>query len=311
MSNIIARNAILVMQQRCWEDVMWCGITKGMTTKNQHHTPSLITIQGSARGGKGTLTKAFAEYLARDHMVQVIDQGMKFRALARLAIEAGIDVEDQKKLESFIQRDTTKDLMISMLERAYGLRKEQCEAEFYSVAINNASGMCGKLAVTHDVVIQVLLEEVRRFVRSKDYIIIDGRAMQKYGLLLEKEGVVKYTLAVDVVCSPMTAAKRVIGLPSNAQIEELTSEQKTTLLYTINDIDRRNSADARRPRDPSVPIPGAFEFNVLQDYTDGEIQEIADTIKKSRAVSIDNSFTRTKEQLTAPAIRLLHQIVYG
>ncbi len=269
----------------------------------------LITIQGSARGGKGTLTKAFAAHLRERYAVQVIDQGLKFRALAKLALKADVDIENLSALEVFIRRPETQPAMLTFLDSAYAMDKDSLETEFYTVPINNASGMCGKLDVTHDVVVAVLLDEVRRLARSKDFILIDGRALEKYGQQLEDEGVIEYILAIDVVCSPMTAAKRMMGLASNAAIEDLTSEQKTELLYRINDVDRRNSSDARRSRDPSLPIADAYEFDVLHGYDDDEMKLIAEEIKKTRTVSIDNSYTRTKEQLTAPSIALLDLVI--
>ena len=107
----------------------------------------------------------------------------------------------------------------------------------------------------------------------------------------------------------MTAAKRMMGLASNAAIEDLTSDQKTQLLYLINDIDRRNSSDARRSRDPSLPIADAYIFDVLHKRTQRELRDVAAEVAKTRTVMVDNSFTRTKEQLTAPCIELLDAII--
>ncbi len=269
----------------------------------------LITIQGSARGGKGTLTRAFATHLQQNYSVQVIDQGLKFRVLARLALEAQIDIENLSHLEKFITRPSTHQEMLAMLTNAYTLTKDQLEAEFYTIAINNASGMCGKITATHDVVVSVLLDEVKELAQTHDFILIDGRALQKYAEQLANDGVVDYILAVDVVCSPMTAAKRMMGLASNAAIEDLTSDQKTQLLYLINDIDRRNSSDARRSRDPSLPIADAYIFDVLHERTKRELRDVAAEVAKTRTVMVDNSFTRTKEQLTAPCIELLDAII--
>lgn len=272
-------------------------------------TAKLITIQGSARGGKGVLTRSLTDDLSKDCSIQAIDQGLKFRVLASLALRAGVDIEDLESLANFIATPAAHDGLLAELKRAYALDKAALDAEFYTVQINNASGMVGKLNVSHDVVISVLLEEVRRLAADTEIIIIDGRALQKYGKQLAEEGVVDYILAVDVVCSPLTAAKRLMGLPSNAEIESLSSDQKTTLLNLINDIDRRNSSDARRARDPSLPIQQAYEYNVLLDWHDEALSQAAQDVAQAQAISVDNSFTRTKEQLADPVVALVRKML--
>jgi cytidylate kinase len=272
-------------------------------------TAKLITIQGSARGGKGVLTRSLTDDLSKDYSIQAIDQGLKFRVLASLAIKNAVDIEDLEALAVFVSDQSTYEALLAELKRAYTLDKAALDAEFYTLQINNASGMVGKLNPSHDVVIAVLLEEVRRLAVDTEIIIIDGRTLQKYGKQLALEGAVDYILAIDVVCSPLTAAKRLMGLPSNAEIESLTSDQKTTLLNLINDIDRRNSSDARRARDPSLPIQQAYEYNVLLDWHDEALAQAAAEVMKPRAISVDNSFTRTKEQLADPVVALVRKML--
>ncbi len=265
----------------------------------------LITVQGQARGGKGTIAAALLRELEINHSVYAIDQGQKFRVLAKLALDAGIDPEDLTSLESFIGAATTKRALLDTLADLATRSKDEIDRLLYTPEVNNASGMAGKLSLTQDVAVEVLFDEVRRQSPKYDVILIDGRAMQSKGTKLMDEGVVDYVVAIDVSCSPMTAAKRLLGLSVSADVDEYTSQQKSDLLRLVNDIDRRNSSDARRASYPSLPIRGAYEFDVLHQWTDANLEKIAQRVRTAGAIAVDNSYTRTKEQLTEPVVRLV------
>ncbi len=269
----------------------------------------LLVVQGSARGGKGTISHALYDQLGKEYRTALIDQGLKFRILAALAIDAGVDIENLEALAAFIDRKETRDLLLARLRETRTMTSAEVDARYYTPQISNASGMTGKLSVTHDVVVAVLLDQIRELATMKDFIIIDGRALDKYAKQLDSEGVVDFVLAVDVMCSPVTAAKRSLGYEPNATVHTLTSDQKTAMLERIEEIDRRNSSDARRERDPSLPIHGAFEFNVLQTWSPDQLEKAATKIREKKAICVDNSFTRSKAQLTDPVVVLVKHII--
>ena len=269
--------------------------------------PKLITIQGSARGGKGTLARALQENLAQDYRVHKIDQGLKFRILAITALGAGINKEDLDALAAFIALASTRKIVADRLIEASAWTKAQLEERYYSEAISNASGMVGKLENAHDVAVQLLLEEVRAVAEHFDIILIDGRALQKYGELLEESGIVEYILAIDVHCDAFVSAQREtkIFAPEDGQTEHYTLEQTMKLLIATRDIARRNSSDARRERDPSLPIRGAYDFDVLHDLNETEQKVVYEIIAQNGAIAIDNSNTKTPESMTDPVVYLV------
>lgn len=278
-------------------------------SSNPSHKARLIVVQGSARGGKGTISHALFHELSRTGLTALIDQGLKFRVLAKLAIDSGVDIENLEKLAAFIGDPSTHTNMLELLRQAQQMTRDDVEEQYYTPQISNASGMTGKLPVTHDVVVSVLLDQIRELAKTHDYIVVDGRAMDKYARQLDQEGAVVFVLAIDVMCSPVTAAKRSLGYEPNATIHTLTSDQKTDMLQRIDEIDRRNSSDARRERDPSLPIHGAFEFDVLHEWLPAELEKAVNRIRVIKAVCVDNSYTRNKEQLTDPVITLVHRII--
>lgn len=280
-----------------------------MSNSQGSHKAKLIVVQGSARGGKGTISHALAEELHTIAPTALIDQGMKFRILAKLALDAGIDIENLEALGVFITAESTHLALLDTLREVLDMSKEAIEDTFYTAQISNASGMTGKLAVTHDLVISVLLEQIRELSQDHEFIVVDGRALDKYAKQLDREGAVKFVLAVDVMCSPVTAAKRSLGYKPESTIHTMTSDQKTAMLQRIEEIDRRNSSDARRDRDPSLPIHGAFEFDVLHEWQPAELEKAVERIRSIKAVCVDNSYTRSKAQLTDPVVELVRRII--
>lgn len=274
--------------------------------------PKLITIQGSARGGKGTLARALEVDLSQHYRVHKIDQGLKFRILASSALEHGIDKENLDALSEFMGRNETREEVVSKLVEASAWPKEQIESVYYTAAISNASGMAGKLPVTHDVVVALLLEEIRAVAKDFDIIIVDGRALQKYGKQLAEESVVDYLLAIDVHCDAFVSAQRetkIFSPEDDTEAEHYSPDQMMKLLIATRDIARRNTSDARRSRDPSLPLRGAYDFDVLHEMDEIEKSWVVEAILQNGAISIDNSATRTPEQLTVPVVALVRALV--
>ena len=268
----------------------------------------LLTIQGSARGGKGTLARALDESLSHHKKVHKIDQGLKFRILAHSALSAGVDIENLEQLADFISKAETKKEVIDKLVEASEWDKERIESKYYTFKISNASGMVGKLPVAHDVAIELLLDEIRTIAHDFDVIIVDGRALQKYGKQLAAEGTVDYILAIDVHCDAFVSAQRetkIFSPEDEQEAERYSPEQMMRLLIATRDIARRNSSDARRQRDPSLPISGAFDFDVLHQMDSDETAWTFEAVKQNGAITIDNSNTRSPEQLTEPVVELV------
>jgi hypothetical protein len=274
--------------------------------------PKLITIQGSARGGKGTLAKALFDDLSRDLRVHTIDQGLKFRILAFEALANGIDKEDLDAIGTFVGLESTRQSVVEKLVEAAGWTKEQREAQYYTLAISNASGMVGKLPISHDVAVGLLLDEVRAVAPDFDIILMDGRALRKYGKQLESEGVVEYLLAIDVHCDAFVSAQRetkIFSPEDDGEAGRYSQEQTMQLLTATRDIARRNSSDARRARDPSLPIRGAYDFDVLHEMDATEQSWVVEAVRTNGAITVDNSNTKKPEQLTRPIIELVHALL--
>lgn len=270
--------------------------------------PLMIVVQGQARGGKGSLSRALRDAFSKELRVSLIEQGLKFRIFAYMALERGIDYEDMEVLRQFVLDSGNQQEAVKLLDGATNLSSENFQAQYYNQNISNVSGMFGKISETHDVVIDVLREQVKQMKGDYDLVIIDGRALKKYAEQFEGEGLVKLVLTVDVICEPLTAARRVTGI--FAPVEELSNEELIKLIHTTEDISLRNSSDARRKRDPSVFLHEAFELDVLRPVeSEEQFHKMCEKIYDVGVLSIDNSYTRTLEQLTAPSVGMIGCVV--
>ena len=83
--------------------------------------PRLITFDGEARSGKGTIVQFTKDYL-RDELglkVMLIDRGQTFRTLVVAATRAGVDLDDAEAIEDMAVRgnDVGKDSFVSVRSR--------------------------------------------------------------------------------------------------------------------------------------------------------------------------------------------------
>ncbi len=272
----------------------------------------LITIQGSARGGKGTLARALTDDLSTNYRVYKIDQGLKFRIVAKKALETGLDIENLDELNNFVTQAETRTTVANQLRETASWDKAQLEKEYYTAAVSNASGMVGKLPSSQDLLVALLGDEIHGLSHDYDIIIVDGRALQAKGAALAQDGAVEYLLAIDVHCDAFVSAQRETNIFAPQDEHELsgyTREQALELLVATRDIARRNTSDARRACYPSLPLVGAYEFDVLHDTSEAEWLSLVENVQKTKAISVDNSATRTPEQLTCPVVRLVRGLL--
>lgn len=272
----------------------------------EQELPILFTVQGQARSGKGTLSRGLAGSLDLDHKVYLIDQGIKFRVIAAEYIKGGGEIESIEDIGTFLNSEGYQSVL-SQLGVVATMTREELDEAYYTSKVNNASGMVGKSAVAQAKAVELLVDEVRQAGTSHDVIILDGRALHEKGQMLEAKGLVRYGLAIDVTCDSLTAARRETKVFT--PIKNLSHDDATRLLEMVEDINLRNSSDSRRSVYPSQPISGAYTFDVMHGYNDNDLKAICSEVMKIGAVSVDNSYTRTKEQLTEPVIRLVRCVL--
>ena len=172
--------------------------------------------------------------------------------------------------------------------------------------------MIGKLDAAQSLVVELFKDEVKQIAPQFEIIIVDGRSMQVKGKELAAAGVVDYLLAIDVHCDAFVSAQRetkIFAPQDDTELDSYSREQALDLLVATRDIARRNTSDARRVTYPSLPLRGAYEFDVIHEMTPDEWTQAIEAVREKGAISVDNSATRTPEQLTAPVVQLVRSLL--
>jgi cytidylate kinase len=71
---------------------------------NQNMVPKVVTFDGEARSGKGTIAQATKDYLRDEcgYEVMLIDRGQTFRVLVVAAANAGVDLDAPEAIDAKI-----------------------------------------------------------------------------------------------------------------------------------------------------------------------------------------------------------------
>ncbi|HTE21595.1 MAG TPA: hypothetical protein VK674_00975 [Candidatus Limnocylindria bacterium] len=261
-----------------------------------------MTKSGGARSGKGTSAAHLRDSLeAIGYGVRVIDQGMKFRAMGKVATDQGQPLDSPTALGSFISSDRAHRKTLAVLDEAAGMSELDKKAFLYTPELSSASGMVGQVPSAHKIAVALLETEVRHAVEDKkDLVVVDGRAVEGRVRRFEAEGLLKFTMGWFFKCDPAVAARRSLGLFGD--IEDTSVDQQQQLLYETFRISDRNRSDTLRDVDPMHEPTRAYKLD-LSEYgtpdSDVPYKVGRDVLRTGMAV-VDTSYTRSVEEMTGP-----------
>ena len=107
--------------------------------------PKLVTFDGEARSGKGTIVQATKDYL-RDECglnVMLIDRGQAFRALVVAATQRGVDVHDPAQIDAFLADETNLEYATQFVKNVYHMPKDERDALLYTNEVGENSARIG------------------------------------------------------------------------------------------------------------------------------------------------------------------------
>jgi len=211
----------------------------------------VITIDGPAASGKSTVARLLAGRLG----ASFLDTGAMYRAVTLAAIEAGVDLGDEKKLRGvldnrkfqFTVREGKMAVCIDGVDVTEQIRRQEITAN-------------ARYAASAAKLREKLVEMQREFAAREGKIVTEGRDQ---GTVAFPDAGLKFYLTADVA---ERAKRRQNELRAKGSSENLEQIQ--------NAIEERDKSDEDRAVGPLRPAEDA----IVVDTTDLSIEEVVEKL---------------------------------
>lgn len=220
--------------------------------------PVLISFDGEARSGKGTIVQATKDYL-RDiekRNVMLIDAGQVFRVLVVAATRAGIHLDDPDAIDAFLGDDMNVQSCVQLVKDVYHMDKDERDTLLYTNEVGSNSAKIGARPLSQqfkDNLLKRWLMDART--EGVEVVLLDGRALEEVGTALENEGLCDFRLGLYFICDSIVGARRTLGF-ANRPYDDLDDNEKASVDALVSQIDARNEADEKRAVQPLVRPSG-------------------------------------------------------
>lgn len=266
--------------------------------------PALITFDGEARSGKGTIVQATKDYLRDEHgrNVMLIDAGQVFRVLVVAATRAGVDMNNAAALDAFLGDPIMVEGCVQLVKDVYHMEKSERDGLLYTNEVGANSAVVGARPLSQtfkDELLKKWLKDASD--EGYDTVLLDGRTLEEVGTMLEDEGFCRFVLGLYFVCDPIVGARRTLGYAKKAY-DELTAEEKSSVDELVQQINERNAKDRTRTVQPVLPPVSAKTYRL----PDAPRWQNAD---ERMMVIFDTSAELSKEAMSHPVAELTSSIL--
>jgi cytidylate kinase len=264
--------------------------------------PKLVTFDGEARSGKGTIVQTTKDYL-RDkcgYKVMLIDAGQVFRVLVIAASRAGIDLMDSEALDAFLADPIEIEKCVELVKAVYHMEKTERDALLYTNEIGANSAVVGARPLSQDFKDELLKKWLHdAHIEGYQVVLLDGRTLEQVGKMLEAEGLCDFILGLYFICDPIIGAQRTLGV-AHKSYAELGENDKKSVDQLVEQINERNRKDKERAVQPITPPVGAPVYL---------LPEVPSVVKHSsrQMLIFDSSSHMDKKQMSTPVARLVSQ----
>ncbi len=269
----------------------------------QNHLPVLITFDGQARSGKGTIVQATKDYLRdeRHYKVMLIDAGQVFRVLVVAAMRAGVDLDDETAVDSFLSDEEQSQECARLVKSVYHMTKDERDALLYTNEVGANSAKIGARPLSQefkDELLRKWMQDAR--IEGYEVVLLDGRALEETGNMLVGTGLCTHAIGLFFVCDAVMGAMRTLGFASKTYAE-LTEFERIEVDTLVQQIKVRNAADESRAVQPVVPPESARAWQLPASVPDAA---------HTRYV-VDTSRSMTKQEMSRPVYEFVGNYING
>ncbi len=262
--------------------------------------PNLITFDGEARSGKGTIVQATKDYLRDEcgYKVMLIDAGQVFRVLVVAATRAGIDITDAEALDTFLTDPIEVEKCVQFVKSVYHMDKTERDGLLYTNEIGANSAVVGARPLSQkfkDELLKKWLYDAR--IEGYEIVLLDGRALEEVGTMLQEENLCHFAMGLYFTCEPTMGARRTLGFASK-KYETLSDDELASVEQLVAQIQARNQSDSQREIQPIVaPIGPTLRLP--------NIAAVSMVGGERFMCSVDTSAEMTKSAMTQPIAELV------
>lgn len=227
-----------------------------------YSSPILISFDGEARSGKGTIVQHTKDYLRDecDVNVMLIDRGQAFRVLVVAALRAGVDVDDPELLDKFLGDAQHRAECLSLVKKVYHMAKDERDSLLYTNEVSEWSAKIGARPLSQTFVADLTKKWLRDAAADGyDVVLIDGRALENIAAEMDSEGLCQYRMGLYFICDSQVGARRTLGYASRSY-DELTDSERQRVDALVVQIAARNRRDCEREVERLVPPANAKTY---------------------------------------------------
>jgi cytidylate kinase len=270
-----------------------------------HPLPILVTFDGEARSGKGTIVQATKDYLrgVAHKSVMLIDAGQVFRVLVVAATRAAVNLDSPDAIDAFLGNDTNIQDCMQLVKDVYHMAKTERDSLLYTNEVGHNSAKIGARPLSQSFKDELL----KRWLHDAhdegfQIVLLDGRALEEVGAELERESLCDFRLGLYFICDSIVGARRTLGLASRPY-NELDNAEKSSVDELVEQINARNEADEKRSVQQLVRPAGVIVSRLPEILP-------SQSINLNRPMYlIDTSSELSKEDMSSPVIALVARYI--
>ena len=225
--------------------------------RSESESLPVITIDGPAGSGKGTITERVASNLGWN----ILDSGALYRLVGLAAIREEVDFSDEIKLAKIAET-----LDVSFMPNGDGVDVILNGDDVSALIRNEECGNCASKVAAITGVRNALLERQRKF-SSPEGLVADGRDM---GTVIFPDAKVKIYLTAS---AKIRAERRLNQLKKQGVDANLAS--------LIEDIEERDKRDTTRSVAPLIPADDAIIIDTGTSSIDEVVLQVMKVVEKS------------------------------